>query len=117
MTTAYRIKNWDEHFELAQSRPYKNLSWVKFPNRHDGKGFRRVSMHHRNSDLFTAWILIVQVASKMKVRGLLVDDDGPLTAEDLADKTGFAEDIFLLAFEELTKPRFRWLEVVADSML
>ena len=114
---AYRIKNWDGHYELAQSRPYKSLSWVKFPNKHDGKGFRRIAKHPNSVELFAAWVLIVQVASKMTTRGLLVDCDGPLTAEDLADKTGFPEEIFVMALQELVKPRFGWIEQVADSTL
>jgi hypothetical protein len=109
---AYKIKNWDDHFEIAQSRNYKRMWWVAMPVKHDGKGYRRLAKHARSVELFAAWILMVQVASKMKVRGLLADLDGPLTAEDLADKTGFPEDIFKLAFDVLVEPRIDWLEKV-----
>ena len=107
---AYRIKDWNEHFEVAQGRICETMRWVAFPNRHDGKGFRRIMKHPRAADLFAAWVLIVQVASKQKTRGLLVDLDGPLSAEDLADCTGLRQELFELAFTELTKPRFQWLE-------
>ena len=108
----YRVKNWDKHYEKAQTRRCDKAYWVAIPNKHDGKGFRRVAKHERNIELFTAWILIVQVASKMPKRGLLADDDGPLDAEDLADKTGFPSEIFHLAFTVLVEPKIGWLELV-----
>ena len=111
----YRIKNWDMYYEKAQGRRCKKASWVAIPNKHDGKGFRRVAKHKRNVELFTAWILIIEVASKMPERGLLVDDDGPLDAEDLADKTGFPAEIFHLAFTVLTEPKIGWIERVAGN--
>ena len=111
----YRVKNWDKHYEKAQTRRCEKMSWVAIPNKHDGKGFRRVARHERSVELFTAWILIVQVASKMPVRGLLVDDDGPLDAEDMADKTGFPAEIFHLAFPVLVEAKIGWLERVAGD--
>ena len=112
---AYRIKDWDEHFEKAQSRVCSNMAWVAVPNKHDGKGYRRLVRHPRRVELFTAWILIVQVASKQKKRGLLVDLDGPITAEDISDCTGYPTEIFELAFSVLIEPKIGWLEKVAHS--
>lgn len=108
----YRIKNWDMYFEKAQTRKLNKASWVAIPNKHDGRGYRRVAKHERSVELFTAWILILQVASKMPERGLLVDEDGPLDAEDMADKTGFPAKIFNLAFTALTEPKISWIEAV-----
>ena len=111
----YRVKNWDAYYEKAQTRRCIKASWVAISNKHDGKGFRRVAKHERNVELFAAWILIIQVASKMPQRGLLVDDDGPLNADDLADKTGFPSEIFHLAFTVLVEPKIGWLERVAGD--
>jgi hypothetical protein len=111
----YRVKNWELHYEKAQSRPCKKPSWVALPNKHDGKGFRRVAQHERSVEIFAAWVLIVQVASKMPERGLLVDEDGPLTAEDLAVKTGFPASIFHAAFTVLVDPKIGWLERVSGK--
>lgn len=107
---AYRIKNWDMNFEKAQTRQCNKASWVAIPNKHDGKSFRRITKHDRAAEIFAAWILIVQVASKMPERGLLVDDDGPLDAEDMSDKTGFSAGMFTLAFSVLAEPRIGWIE-------
>lgn len=108
----YSIANWDDNYEVSQSRKCKKLSWVAFKNSHDGNGYGRVAAHPKATDLFAAFILIVEVASKCKDRGVLSDKNGvPLTAEDLAFKTRFPVDIFTLAFEELVRPEIGWLEV------
>lgn len=115
MPIAYQIKDWDELFEIAQSRKCERLHWVAIPNKHDGKGYRRIVRHPKCCEVFTAWILILQVASRQDKRGLLVDGDGPITAEDLADKTGFPEEIFELAFEVLSGPKIGWLKKVNNE--
>lgn len=113
---AYKIKDWDTHYEKAQVRRCKTMSWVAIPNKHDGKGFRRIAKHPDGVSIFGAWVLIVQVASKMPTRGVLADKDGPLTAEDLADKTGFPEKIFEKALKLLSQPRIGWLESTNDTI-
>jgi hypothetical protein len=108
----YRIKDWALHFENSASRKVEGARWLPLPNKHDGKGFRRISRHTESERIFCAWILILQVASKCPVRGDLADENGPLTAIDLADATGFREEIFDLAFQVLTDPKIGWLEVI-----
>jgi len=117
MPVAYQIKDWDELFEIAQSRKCARLYWVAVPNKHDGSGYRRVAKHPKATDIFTAGILILQVARKQDERGLLVDRGQPITAEDLADKTGYPEKIFVLAFEVLSDPKIDWLEKVNNNGL
>lgn len=109
----YRIKDWALHFENAESRKIKGARWLPLPNKHDGKGFRRLTKHDRKVEIFCAWNLILQVASKCPVRGDLADENGPLTAQDLADVTDFPVEIFELAFQVLQEPRFGWIEDVA----
>lgn len=111
----YRIKNWDMWYEKAQTRRCKNMSWVATPNRHDGSGYRRVAEHERNCELFCAWCLILQVASRMPKRGLLVKDGRALTESDLAYMTGFPKEIFSLAFTVLIGSGIGWLERVAGD--
>jgi hypothetical protein len=107
---AYRIRDWKKHFEKADSRLCKTMNWVPLPVRHDGAGFNRVARHEKNVDLFCAWILIVEVAAKMPVRGTLVKDGRALDSEDLYFRTWFPKQIFDLAFSILTKPEIGWLE-------
>lgn len=108
----YRIKDWALHFENAESRKIKGARWLPLPNKHDGKGFRRLTKHAEKVQILCAWTLILQVASKCPVRGDLADENGPLTALDLADMTDFPLEIFILAFQVLQEPRFGWIEDV-----
>lgn len=105
----YRIKDWDRCFENSESRKIKSLSWTPFPNKHDTAPFRRVAALKNAPDVFCAWILIVQVASRMPERGVLANSSGPLTAEDLSLMTGFPERIFGAAFAALVKPGIQWI--------
>ena len=88
MTTRYRVRDWDQHFENSRSRDYKKLDWVPLPNKHDGKGYRRLIALENGPALFAAWVLIVQVASKCPQRGVLADEDGPLLFERDSDVEG-----------------------------
>ena len=106
----YSIKDWDELFENSESRKYKNLKWVPVPNKHDGKTFSRLRSLENRVEIFAAWVLILEVASKMPIRGVLVDSDlEPLTPEDLGVMTGFPSSIFEQALKTLILPKFGWI--------
>lgn len=110
-----RVKDWDTHFENAQSRKVRRLTWVAVPTSHDGAGFRRLAAMKEATEVYAAWILILQIASRLPERGVLVDSDNrALTAEYFAVRTGYPETIFKLALEVLTKPGIGWL-VPADD--
>jgi hypothetical protein len=110
----YSIRDWDYHFECAQSRKVTGpLTWFPMPTKHDGKSFRRIMARMDGPMIYAAWCLIVGVAAKARVRGLLADTDGPLTAEDLAIKTGCAAEHFETALKVLSSKEIGWL-VVAE---
>lgn len=111
----YRIKDWAKNFENAETRKYKHVRWVPIPNKHDGKGYRRLAKHERAVEIFCGWNLLLQVASKCPVRGVLADDDGPLSPEDLADMTGFPEAIFAIALEALSAEKIGWIEEIPED--
>lgn len=111
MADTYRIKDW-KLFESAQSRRCKELKWIAVTNKHDGSSFRRLMARKDGLTIFGAWILILQVASRCVPRGTLLNDDKPLTAEDLHFKTGAPEKDFVKAFEVLSSPPIEWLEIV-----
>ncbi len=106
----FRIKGWDENFESAQTRRVKGqLRWVLVPTRHDGKSFRRLLREEDGMALFGAWVVILEVAAKCKTRGVLEDEEGPLTAEDIADATGAPAAAIQRAFEVLSSKEIKWL--------
>lgn len=113
---AYRIVDWNNNFEKAQTRKNEGpLKWVGIPTKHDGKGFRRIMSREDGPQIFAAWVLIVQVAAKCPQRGLLIDSDGPLTAEDLAFKTGCPETLLATALSVLCSEKIGWIVVEAES--
>lgn len=108
-TFVWCIRDWDKHYETAETRKLKRQTWVAVPNKHDGRGFRRLMGMPNGVELFGAWNLILQVASKMPVRGILADEDGPLSAEDIADKVGAPNELIAEALEAVSSERINWI--------
>jgi hypothetical protein len=69
---ALSIVGWDDLYETAETKKLKNLSWVPTPNSHNSLGFCELLSHPNGMAHYGAWNLILQVASKCPVRGLLV---------------------------------------------
>lgn len=110
MSDVYEITNWADTFEKSQSKRAKKHHWVAMPVKHDGAGFRRITIQDDATDLFAAWCLIVQVGAKCATRGVLSNEDGVgLDSEDLAIKTGFPIAIFDRALEFFSNPKIGWL--------
>jgi hypothetical protein len=107
----YRIVNWADTYENNESRRLKTLLWVPMPNKHDGLGFKRMAMQRNRCELFAAWMLLVQLASKGRPeqRGTLARDGLPLDVEDMALMTGFPRDVFERALAFFSEPKVGWL--------
>lgn len=114
--TLYSIRDWNAHFEKAQSRKIDGpLTWVAVPTKHDGLGYQRVM--RSDPSLYAAWVLILQVAAKCPTRGVLADENGPLDAEDLSLKTGAPTELFDKALKLLSSDKVGWISrssVVAE---
>jgi hypothetical protein len=111
----YRIKDWAKHYETAETRKLVSMRWVPVPNKHDGKGFRRLMRRPDGLEVFAIWILILQVASREEQRGLLEDQDGPLGVQEIADKTGAPEQAIEKALQVLASKEIGWLEVIEST--
>lgn len=108
----YVIRDWELHYEKAQSRQVGRVSWVSLPVKHDGLGFRRLMTRPDGIGMYGAWVLIVQVAAKCTVRGRLADEKGkPLSAGDLSLKTGAPSSVFEDALNLFASEEIGWLEV------
>jgi len=106
----YKVKDWQRHFENNRSRTVEHLRWVCVPNRHDGEGYATVMEQENAAELFAAWVLILQVASKCQERGTLLREDGtPLTARAMAIKTRAPENWFKNAFKFFSI-KVKWLD-------
>jgi len=108
---AYRVAQWDQVHENHESRKYERLHYVAMPNNLQGLRYRKIVAHKRRHELFSAWVLILEVASTTPKpwRGWLVRNGRPLCAADLACITGFPQNTFELALDFLSHPEFRWL--------
>lgn len=110
---ALQVRGWLDYYETAETRKrVKVLRWLPLPNKHDGKGYRRVASVKNRCEVFSGFVLILQIASKCPQRGLLVDEDGPILPEDMALMTGFPVEIFHQAIEQVTESKVGWLEWV-----
>jgi hypothetical protein len=113
--TLYAITGWTETFETCETRKLDNLRWWPKPNKHDGLGFKRMAAQRDRSDLYAAWTLMGDIASRTLPaddRGKLIRSGRPLTAEDLALMTGFPEAQFERAFNFFSSPEVGWLTVL-----
>ena len=109
----YEIVNWDAYFENAQSRKYNKLRWVPVPNKHDGLTYKLLMDSPKGPEIFAAWILIIEVASKCTPRGILIKSDGqPHNPKSLNIITSAPEKLFEEAFAYLRK--CGWIQQLQD---
>lgn len=84
---------------------------MPIPNRHDGENFSMIMAHPQGAEIFSAWVLLLQVASRCQPRGtLLRDSKKPHTSASLAIKTRAPENWFILALDFLEN-NTDWLEI------
>ena len=90
------IANWEEGFEIAQSRRRSGrLSWVAMPTRHDSRGYRKLIRSKGGVRHFACWCVLVQVAARCSIRGVLADDRGiALTFDDFEALTDIPASYF-----------------------
>ena len=114
MGKLYSIRNWSDTFENNRSRAVDKLQWVCLPNRHDGESYSYIMAHENGAQIYTAWILMLQVASKgskAENRGTLIRGNGkPHTATTLSVVTRAPEQWFEMAIAFLLEET-DWLEV------
>lgn len=107
-----RIKDWNKHFETAQSRKVQGpLPWFRVQTKHDGKGYKKLMRFENGTALYGSWILIAAIAAKAPVRGYLIDSDGPLTADDISLKTDAPTDLITQALAVLID-NIGWIEAI-----
>ena len=101
------IIDWSKYYENSESRKYKTLKWVPIPNTFDGAGFRRLAKLKNSCEIFTAWILLLEMASRSEIRGNL-----RISSEDAAERTGYSSKIFDKAIIALSSKEIGWINVL-----
>ena len=85
---AYRVTDWNQHFENNRSREIKRPRYFLCPNRYDNDGYIQLISHPKGPEHFAVWITCLGVASRSKIRGTLLSDNGiPHTPATLSHKT------------------------------
>lgn len=112
MATLYVIPNWEKDFETPRSRETVNAAFFCVGNSFDGRRMRRLQKLDNPLTLYGAFHVICALASKCSYRGVLLDDHGPLGALDIAEKSGFDDDVptFKDALDQLSEPMIALLE-------
>ena len=110
MKSTYSIRNWNRHFENNRSRQIEALRWVPIPARHDGEKYMTLMDHPDAHKIFSAWVLMVQVAAQCDPRGKLLRFDGqPHTPASLSVRTRAPAEWFEIALPYLHKT-LQWID-------
>lgn len=108
----YRIKDWDELYENNRTRGMKIMQWIPVPNMQDGDGYITLVERKNGAAYLGAWLAILQVASKCKVRGtLLRNGTEPHTPDTLSRIARISPEIIESALEILVN-ECKWLEII-----
>lgn len=119
--SAYRIKDWNEHFENNKSRERDACSWCAIPNKQDGLGYGRLLRRKNGAALYGAFVAVVLTASKQKRPrdGHLTDtgraDGCPYTADDLSVKTQIPVSLITEMLDAVSDVSIGWIECYGDS--
>lgn len=113
----YRITNWDSLYETAETRKLKRLAWVPLPNKHDGVGYNRflLAAGARIAEAYAGWCAIIALASRLPDRGVLADETGPLSIEDISISTRLPEACIKAALEIAVK--VGWISTKQENLL
>lgn len=100
----YGINHWNEIYENNRSRSVEDLKWVLIPIKHDGEHYTRIITSPNGAVIFSAFILMVEVAAKCRPRGWLIKDNRePHTPMSLSMKTRAPIDWFEQSIEYVMK--------------
>ncbi len=106
----YKIKDWDTNFENSKTRQLKKLNWLPISNNLAGDGYIELIEKKDGPALFGTWIAVCEAASKCKIRGTLVRDNGePHNPKTLARITRIQEKLIVNMLDVCQKDPI-WIE-------
>lgn len=66
-----KIKDWSTTYENNRSRELKSVNYIMVPNRMDTDGYTALMDHDNAAAHLGAWIALLQIVSRSKVRGTI----------------------------------------------
>ena len=113
VVTLYKICDWDNHFENAQSRRFAATKWVAMPNK-TGFGYNKILRHKNGEAMFGAWCAIIQLASRCSPRGSLQSNGIEYEVSDISELTRFSEKTIQTTLE-LCCNTLKWVEYTTSK--
>lgn len=107
----YFIPDWATRYETSESRKRRRLEWVAIPNQWDSRAYIAIAQRRDATAILGAWMLILEVASRMPMRGRLEEDGTPLTAQDIAHKVRVPAQDIARAIAVLSDPAIGWIAI------
>lgn len=131
MKYAFKIKDWNKHFENAKSKTIQRKSWTMLPNKQHGLGYVTLIDLPNGPALYAAWVAMTLICSRQeaprdgwltdtgRIPGILSKDSKypsevlgmPLGIDELSAMTRISADIFGQALLALVSPKIGWMEV------
>lgn len=111
----YAIADWDTVYETASTRKLKHLHWVPVPNKQDGRAYCCIMAEADGLAILGAWLVLLEVASKMPIRGVLADSRGPLSVRDIAVKSRASMAGIQRALDVLSSPEIGWITAQSQN--
>lgn len=111
---AILIRHWHNYFENGQTRRIKNLTYSLMPVDHNA--IVRKTLLRKGAEGYralTVFAELISIATRCPQRGLVVDAQGPITAERIAGATGMSEPDVRSGLELLASKEVGWISYVA----
>lgn len=103
-----KIRDWDTHFERDRTKQWKHLEWVPIPNK-QGSGFRKIMKQPNGLEIFSCWIVLVEVASTCTPRG----DLSKYNLDDLSDLCMINGEKLIVGIKYLSEV-LDWIEIIEN---
>jgi hypothetical protein len=76
MPSLYRIKNWQDIYEVNRTRELKVVKWIPVPVKLSGDGYCQIMENKNGPAIFGTFISLIELAASCKPRGDLVRSSG-----------------------------------------
>jgi hypothetical protein len=108
----YRISNWSETFEVAQSKRCERMTWVPIPYAPTSYGFCALMDRPDGAEIYGIFMMCVMEASQSRERGELTRgrNQTPHDARSLSLKLRLKEAKVKSALEVLSSDEIGWID-------
>lgn len=99
----FSIAAWDANHETTASKKLARVRWTPLPRLLGTREYRRIKQRPDGDAIIGVWSALLMLAAAMPVRGILADDRGPLSVEDIALEIGSTPRMVSVSLDALVK--------------